>query len=366
MSDTTMREVVVPLQDRTYSVLIREGLIHQAGILIRERLCTSGRLPRIAVVTDDVVAPLYLDTVLASLRDAGFSAASLILPHGEGTKSLPFLQDVWSFLSGEHITRTDLILALGGGVIGDLTGFAAASWLRGVRFVQLPTSLLAQIDSSVGGKVAIDLKEGKNLVGAFHQPSLVLCDTSVLSTLTDHFWRDGLGEMVKYGCIGEPELFESLEALAGGGRERLMEGMTELVTTCVRHKARVVEQDEHDTGLRVTLNFGHTLAHAVETCQHYQGLSHGMAVAAGMAEITRLSESCHQTEKGTYARLCRLLEALRLPSSLPEIPKEDLLRAMGMDKKHDGSALKIVLLRRIGTCFVFPASTDYFSGIQTA
>ena len=256
------------------------------------------------------------------------------------------------------------MIALGGGVIGDLAGLAAATFLRGIRFIQVPTTLLAQVDSSVGGKVAVDLPQGKNLVGAFYQPEAVLCDPDTLRTLTDAFWRDGLGEVVKYGCIGDAPLFDLLEGCAPGGRETLMGRIDEILTHCIQAKADVVAQDERDTGLRMTLNFGHTVGHAVEACQHYQGLSHGEAVALGMAVITRLSEGRGMTEAGTSARLDALLEALCLPRALPDLPEDALIAAMGMDKKSAGSALRVIVLDRIGVCRIHETSADFFRGMK--
>ena len=354
-----MTTVEIRLPGRICPVHIGENLIRQTGSFV----ASLGRARKVLVVTDDNVAPLYLDTVLSSLTEAGLEAFSAVLPHGEGTKTLSSLEGLYHTLAGHGITRSDIVLALGGGVMGDLAGLAAATWLRGVRLVQVPTSLLAQVDSSVGGKVAVDLPEGKNLVGAFYQPDLVLCDPSVLSTLTPAFWADGLGEVVKYGCIMDPDLFDLLEKLAPGGRDALMGSMHDIVSACVRDKAKVVSEDERDTGARMILNFGHTVGHAIETCQGYAGLSHGCAVAAGMVAISTLSEKQGLTEQGTTERLVRLLETLHLPVTLPPIPLHDLTAAMGMDKKTFNSTLHLVVLDRIGSCRIHKASTDFFAGL---
>ena len=351
-----MNTLHVNLGERSYPIHIACGLIDQAGRWIREKLGACA----VAVVTDDNVAPLYLARVEAALDAAGVRHAAIVLPHGEKTKCLDSLSQLYAFFSENGITRRDAVVALGGGVIGDLAGLAAATWLRGVCFVQIPTTLLAQVDSSVGGKVAVDLPQGKNLVGAFWQPSLVLVDPDTLTTLTDEYWRDGLGEVVKYGCINDAELFTLLEKAAAGGRDGVMAEIDEILLRCIGAKAVVVEQDEHDTGLRMTLNFGHTLAHAVETIQHYEGLRHGEAVAAGMAAITRLSESRGMTESGTAARLIALEKALGLPSELPELPEESLLTAMGMDKKTMGKQLTVVLLERVGKCFLHRTTAAEF------
>ena len=354
-----MATISVPLGNRTYPVEIQSGLMDRVGDYAGKLLGGGAA----AIVTDDHVAPLYLRRVEASLDAAGVRHTSLVLPHGEGTKCLTALEKVYTFLCGSHITRTDGLIALGGGVIGDLAGLAAATYLRGIRFLQVPTTLLAQVDSSVGGKVAIDLPQGKNLVGAFYQPEAVLCDPDALNTLTDEFWRDGLGEVVKYGCIGDAPLFALLEHCAPGGRKALMGRIDEILTHCIQAKADVVEQDERDTGLRMTLNFGHTIGHAVEACQHYQGLSHGEAVALGMAVITRLSEARGMTQAGTATRLDALLEALALPRSLPALPEDALIAAMGMDKKSAGDALRVIVLDRIGACRIHNTTAAFFRGM---
>ncbi len=357
-----MPVITVPLQDRTYPIHIQRGLIDQAGTYLRDALGECA----LAVVTDDHVAPLYLDRLLASVRDVGLRACAVTLPHGEQTKCLARLTELYTFLCENHITRRDAVVALGGGVIGDLAGLAAATYLRGVRFAQVPTTLLSQVDSSVGGKVAVDLPQGKNLVGAFWQPSLVLCDPDALRTLTPEYWRDGLGEVVKYGCIGDETLFRLLEEAAPGGREGLMAHIDEILRRCIQQKADIVAQDEHDTGLRMILNFGHTIAHAVETCQHYEGLRHGEAVALGMAVITRMAEARGLTPAGTAARLDALLDALSLPRRLPPIPEGELIAAMGMDKKNAGQVLRVILPDGIGACRVHETTPMFFTGMSAS
>lgn len=356
-----LKTVCVALGERSYPIHIGEGLLSETGRYFREH-CPGAAAA--AVVTDDHVAPLYLQGVLRSLEAAGVRAVCVTLPHGERTKCLSRLSELYAFFAQSHITRTDAVIALGGGVIGDLAGLAAATWLRGVRFAQLPTTLLSQVDSSVGGKVAVDLPEGKNLVGAFWQPSFVLIDPGTLTTLTDHFWLDGLGEVVKYGAIGDETLFRLLEEAAPGGRDAVMERIPVILERCVRAKADLVAQDERDTGLRATLNFGHTVGHAIETLQHYEGLSHGQAVAAGMAVITRLSEGRGMTEPGTAERLIALERALGLPHVLPDLPEDTLIAAMAMDKKNTAGALTVILLDRIGSCRAVKTNDDFFRGMQ--
>jgi len=355
-----MPTITVSLGERAYPIHIEAGILDRIG----ERARTILGDCALAIVTDDNVAPLYLQRVEASLDAAGLRHSSIVLPHGEPTKCLAQLSRLYDFLCESRITRTDAIIALGGGVIGDLAGLAAATFLRGVRFIQVPTTLLAQVDSSVGGKVAVDLPQGKNLVGAFYQPAAVLCDPLTLNTLTDDYWRDGLGEVVKYGCINDAELFALLEACAPGGRAALMNSIDTILQHCIQAKAEVVTQDEHDTGLRMTLNFGHTIGHAVETCQHYDGLRHGEAVALGMSVMTRLTENRGMTAPGTAQRLDALLSALEMPMQLPSIPENDLLSAMGMDKKAAGKALRVIVLDRIGSCRIHTTDTSFFQGMQ--
>ena len=356
-----MPMITVPLGTRTYPIHIGNGLLDCLGAHVLEAL---GEIS-VAVVTDDNVAPLYLDRAVKSLESAGLRVCAITLPHGEATKCLDQLANLYTFLCENRITRKDAIVALGGGVIGDLTGLAAATFLRGTHFIQVPTTLLAQVDSSVGGKVAVDLPQGKNLVGAFYQPEFVLVDPDTLTTLTDEYWRDGLGEVVKYGCIGDAELFALLEECAPGGRAALMARIDDILLHCIQAKADVVAQDERDTGLRMTLNFGHTIAHAVETCQHYAGLRHGEAVALGMHVMTRLTEGKAMTVPGTADRLDALLRQLDMPMELPSIPEAELLAAMGMDKKSAGKTLRVIGIKAIGECYIHTTDTAFFTGMCT-
>ena len=354
-----MPMITVPLGERTYPIHIGSGMLDCLGTHVLEML---GEIA-VAVVTDDNVAPLYLQRAVTSLENAGLRVCTITLPHGETTKCLEQLANLYAFLCDSRITRKDAVVALGGGVIGDLAGLAAATFLRGVHFIQVPTTLLAQVDSSVGGKVAIDLPQGKNLVGAFYQPDFVLVDPDTLHTLTDAYWRDGLGEVVKYGCIGDADLFALLEECAPGGRAAMMAHIDQILRRCIQHKADVVAQDEKDTGLRMTLNFGHTIAHAVETCQHYEGLRHGEAVALGMHVLTRLSEEKGLTDAGTADRLDALLRALDMPMSLPALQRDDVLSAMLMDKKFSGQVFRIIVLNHIGKCYIHPTDVSFFDSM---
>ena len=359
-----MQTITVALGERSYPIHIASGILEKAG----EYIDGLGKVRKVFVISDDHVAPLYMQRLLVSLEAAHLDATTLVFPHGESTKCLDSLSLSYNALAQSGISRSDILIALGGGVIGDLAGLVAATWLRGIRFVQIPTTLLAQVDSSVGGKVAVDLPQGKNLVGAFHQPSLVLIDPDTLLTLTPEFWKDGLGEVVKYGCIMDEPLFALIEKQMQGrtaeeSRDALMSEIDTILAHCIQAKADVVEKDERDTGLRMILNFGHTLAHAIENEQHYTGFSHGCAVAAGMQVITEISEDKGITEKGTAARLLALLTALGLPSQAPDIPGDALRQAMQMDKKHLNSALNLIILDRIGACHVIQDAPSFFSSL---
>jgi len=266
---------------RPYEILIEHGILDNAGEYIRPLT----KAVRAVIISDTNVSPIYSERVKNSLEKSGFETSVFVFEAGESSKRLSTIEKMYTHLFEHNITRTDIIVALGGGVTGDMAGFAAATYLRGIDFVQIPTSLLAQVDSSVGGKTAVDLPAGKNLVGAFWQPILVLIDSDTLNTLPEKFFKDGLGEVVKYGCIRSKSLFERLE------NENAKDFIDDIIFECVSIKRDVVERDERDTGERAILNFGHTLGHALEKLNGYTNLTHGEAVAAGSAIITRISTS---------------------------------------------------------------------------
>ena len=328
---------------RPYDIVIGPGLLKEAG----ERSRRINRGVRVLLVSDSNVAPLYADTVAESYAAAGYRVTRFVFPAGEESKRLSTIAALYEQLAADGLTRADLIAALGGGVTGDMAGFAAATWLRGIDFVGLPTSLLAQVDSSVGGKTGVDIPQGKNLVGAFWPPRLVLADTDALSTLPADILSDGMAEVVKAACIKDAPFFHWLsrqDALSD-------ENLPETVSRAVDIKRRVVESDEREAGERRLLNFGHTLGHALETYYHYTGLTHGRAVALGMAAITAASERTGLTAPGTLDRLLPVLEAYGLPVSDPAAPA-DYLPAVAMDKKRTGAAIDLVLLRSIGDAFI--------------
>ncbi len=321
-----------------YTVRIGPGLLKNCGPLLR----TAVPPCRMAVITDSVVEELYLETVVTSLKAAGFAVCTYAFPAGEENKNLSTLSGILEFLAREHLTRTDCLIALGGGVAGDMAGFAAAVYLRGIRYVQMPTTLLAAVDSSVGGKTAIDLEAGKNLAGAFLQPAAVLCDTDCLKTLPQAVFAGGAAEAVKTGVLCGESLFALCEK---GGLETNLE---EVIARCVAYKAGVVERDEKEQGERKLLNLGHTVGHAIEKCSGYS-IPHGQAVAAGLAIMARAAEGLNWSGGPVAARICACLEKQGLPTST-EFSAKALEEAALADKKRSGDSITIVVPKRIGAC----------------
>lgn len=337
-----MKEIQVALGEKSYWIKIAAGLLAAAGDEIRRVLPQT---EKIAVITDSNVAPLYGERLRKSLEMAGFSVTVREFPAGEESKNLAVLGRLYEGLAAAGLTRSDAIVALGGGVTGDMAGLAAATYLRGIAFIQIPTSLLAAVDSSVGGKVAVDLPQGKNLVGAFYQPRLVLIDPELLYSLPPRFLHDGLAEVIKYGCIRNTGLFTRLEQLPGDAA--LLAQAEAIIATCCTIKARIVEQDEFDTGERMLLNFGHTLGHAVEKAFHYDTYSHGEAVGLGMVLLTSQAEKLGLTDPGTAAKIAALLQKFSLPVEIT-LPREEFIKTIALDKKKRGSQLILVLIKDIG------------------
>lgn len=332
-----MRSVTVKTS-ATYEVLIGSGLLQKAGEAVKKVISPC----KAAIVTDSTVVHLYEETVRKSLTEAGFSVCTFVFPAGEASKNIHTLSHLLEFLAKEEMTRTDMIVALGGGVTGDLAGFGAAVYLRGIPFVQIPTTFLAAIDSSVGGKTAVDLEAGKNLAGAFYQPKLVLCDTDVLQTLPEVVFADGIAEALKYGVLGDAALFEKI---AGGDFRQDLE---EIIETCVSMKRDVVEEDEFDTGKRQLLNLGHTFGHAIEQKSHFQ-MTHGHAVAIGMHLIAKAAEAKGIAEKGTAAAIAKALEQNQLPKETTFSPAE-VAEGTLRDKKRRGGTISFVFPKKIGDC----------------
>lgn len=339
-----MTKLCVDLSDKSLSeIYIENGLLSKVGELTKTVL--KGK--KIALISDTNVYPLYGDNIKTQLENEGYKVFTYIFKAGEASKNTSELIKIVEFMAENELTREDGAVALGGGVCGDMVGFAASVFLRGIKFVQIPTSLLAQVDSSVGGKTAVDLPQGKNLCGAFHQPSLVIIDPDVLKTLSPHFFSDGMGEVIKYGCIKSASLFEKLES------GNVMDNLTEIITECVSIKRQVVENDEKEHGERALLNFGHTCGHAIEKLWNFETVSHGEAVAIGMVMITRAGENLGITEKGTTDRLIKVLEKNDLKISDTHTDKE-IISAMNGDKKRTGTGIKFVMINKIGSSFINP------------
>ena len=341
-----MRNVHIDLGSKSYDIEIERGLLHNVGGRIKSLL---PKTEKIAVITDSNVGPLYAAVLQESLEKEGVAGPVLSFTAGEESKNLQTLGTLYNGLAEAGLTRSDAVIALGGGVTGDMGGLAAATFLRGVAFIQIPTSLLAMVDSSVGGKVAVDLPSGKNLVGAFYQPKAVYIDPDLLQTLPVRYLHDGLAEVIKYGCIRDKDLFAVLEKIQNDAE--LLAHVDEIIEICCNIKARIVENDEFDTGERMLLNFGHTLGHAVEKTFHFDKYSHGEGVGIGMVLLTQQSEKLGFTEPGTSDRLAVLLQKFQLPVDV-QMRKEDFLQAIALDKKKRGSSLTLILLKRIGESFL--------------
>ena len=353
-----MRNVHVELGSKSYDIVIDRGLLPRVGSRIKTLL---PKTEKIAVITDSNVGPLYASLLQESLENAGFSVVMLTFTAGEASKNLQTLGTLYDGLATAGLTRSDALIALGGGVTGDMGGLAAATFLRGISFIQIPTSLLATVDSSVGGKVAVDLSGGKNLVGAFYQPKAVFIDPDLLKTLPVRYLHDGLAEVIKYGCIMDKELFMMLEKIHSD--EELLTHVDEIIEICCNIKARIVEHDEFDTGERMLLNFGHTLGHAVEKTFCFDRYSHGEGVGIGMVLLTRQSEELGLTVRGTADRIAALLQKFQLPITV-DMRRDDFLQAIALDKKKRGSHLTLILLKEIGNSFLqnvsFRELTRYF------
>ncbi|MBW8815757.1 MAG: 3-dehydroquinate synthase [Caulobacterales bacterium] len=348
------RTIPVGLGERAYDVVVGEGLIDAAGRLMAP-FVNRGRT---AVVSDETVWGLHGARLTAALAQAGIEAQPVIVPPGEQTKSFAGLEDVCDRLLALELDRGDIVTAFGGGVVGDLAGFAAAIYKRGVDFVQIPTTLLAQVDSSVGGKTAIDTPRGKNLVGAFHQPRLVLADLSVLATLPEREMRAGYAEVIKYGLLGDRDFFEWLEAHGAAVLAREPQALAHAVARSVEMKAEIVAEDEREQGRRALLNLGHTFAHALEAETGYgAALLHGEAVGAGMALAFRFSADQGLANGQDAERATRAIAASGLATALAETPghpfaADRLVAHMGQDKKAEGGRLTFILARALGDAFV--------------
>ncbi len=335
-----MKKLTVNTPSNTYDILIERGLLDKCDQFITPMLCGK----RVLIVTDSNVCKLYLNKVKNALLKRGFLVSTHIFSAGEQQKHLDTVSEIYETLSENEFTRKDCIIALGGGVCGDISGFAAATYMRGIGFIQIPTTLLSQVDSSVGGKTGVDTKYGKNLVGAFYQPKLVLIDPNTLDTLSDHYFADGMGEVIKYGCIYSEELFEFLE------KNDIKENIEEIILECLKIKADVVSKDEKESGLRMILNFGHTTGHAIEKLSDFS-LSHGECVAKGMMLITLASEKLGLTQQGCVFKIARLCQKCGLDTDI-NFRISDIADSAKNDKKGEDKKLNVVLIDKIGHSFI--------------
>lgn len=331
----------VELPQNSYDIIIEKNILKRIDIEIKEIF--SGE--KIFILTDENVDKYYGEKVYSILEKAGYNVKKMVVEAGEKSKSFSSLQNIYNELLDFKFTRTDLIITLGGGVIGDLGGFVASTFLRGVAFVQVPTSLLAQVDSSVGGKVGVDLERGKNLVGSFYQPKRVIIDPMVLESLEDRFFYDGMAEVIKYGCIKDKELFFNL--LSYKNKSEVMKNIEYIIYTCCKIKKEVVENDEKDTGERMILNFGHTIGHGIEQYYNYEKYTHGEGVAIGMYEITRLGEKLGETEEKSADLIREILIKYKLPYKL-DVEMEELKESISLDKKKFGKKLNLIFISEIG------------------
>lgn len=344
-------DLKVNLGKDSYKIYIKQGLLDHILEYI-EPLCKG---KQVMIISDDQVYSHYGQKLTQQLSQC-YCVGQVVIPHGEQSKRFDILPDIYHQLLAFHLTRSDAIIALGGGVIGDLAGFVASTFLRGVQFIQIPTSLLAQVDSSVGGKVAVDLPEGKNLVGAFKHPGAVFIDPLTLKTLDQRYINDGMGEVIKYGCIFDQSLFQQL--LSYTSFDDLYQDIDEIIYRCVDLKRIVVEKDLLDFGDRLALNFGHTLGHAIEQYYHYEKYSHGEAISIGMVQLSLIAEKKGLTQKGTADQIKKALDLYHLPY-IAHIPTEELKKAMALDKKNINQKLSFVLLKEIGDCFIYPSDLSF-------
>lgn len=345
-----MRSLRVSIPGKEYDILIEKNLRKDFSKYIKEVFAGN----RIVVITDTNIEAIYCNELKEQLELANYEVKFIAIKAGEKSKNFSSLLPIYNELLDFRLTRSDLIIAFGGGVVGDLAGFVASTFLRGIDFIQIPTSLLAQVDSSVGGKVAVDLDRGKNLVGSFYHPKRVLIDTDILNTLDEKYFNDGLGEVIKYGLIKDKDLFSKLESFKD--KKELKENIDEIIFSCCDIKRQVVENDEKDKGKRMLLNFGHTLGHAIENFYNYETFSHGEAVGIGMYQISLISEKIGLTNKGVAFKIKSILEKYNLPVSA-DVENNKLIEAIRLDKKNINDSLNIILLKDIGESFIY--KTDY-------
>ncbi|MEI6128024.1 MAG: 3-dehydroquinate synthase [Pseudomonadota bacterium] len=339
-----MESVRVELGDRSYEIIINEGVLSNSGHII-------SALPiqkKIAVITNSTIAPLYLSALRASLENASFEVSEIIIPDGEEHKNLAQMEKIYNALLALNSDRNSPVIALGGGVVGDMTGFAAATFLRGVPFIQIPTTLLSQVDSSVGGKTGVNLPGGKNMVGAFYQPRIVIIDPEVLTTLPERELMAGMAEIIKYAVIRDKNFFSYLYENVDSALHLHLSTISNIIKTCCAIKADITTKDETEKGIRTSLNFGHTIGHAIETLTHYREYTHGEAVAIGMAAAAKLSSFLGYSSDAEYQQVKALITMYGLPTQLPLFSLDEYITSMLKDKKKTGDSIQMVLMQEIG------------------
>ncbi|MEN9227589.1 MAG: 3-dehydroquinate synthase [Gloeomargarita sp. GMQP_bins_120] len=341
------RTITVTLGERSYPIAIASGLLHRTG----QWLAQMGLKGKVLVVSNPTVFRAYGGAVIQALQTAGFDAQSCLLPAGERYKTLRTVERIYQQCAQHRLERQSTLVALGGGVIGDMAGFAAATWLRGINLVQIPTTLLAMVDAAIGGKTGVNHPMGKNLIGAFYQPKMVMVDPQVLQTLPPREYRSGMAEVIKYGVIGDPQLFTLLEAQPRLSHYRYLapETLTQILYFSCQAKATIVSQDERESGLRALLNYGHTIGHGIETVTHYRRYTHGEAVALGMIAAGDMAVQLGWWSETEYMRQKELIAKVKLPTKLaPDVDLEAIQNALHWDKKVQGGRLRFVLPRAIG------------------
>lgn len=335
-------QLQINLPNHQYEIMIKKKALNEIGPVIQKLWQNK----KIAIITDETVSQLYLKKITQQLEAAGFSVVNQIIPAGEASKSLSTANQLYDFLATENFTRSDGLIALGGGVIGDLTGFVASTFMRGLAFIQIPTSLLAQVDASIGGKTAVNSAKAKNMIGTFYQPDLVVIDPLTLESMEPVQIQEGLAEVIKAGAIADLSLWQALEKL--GDTNDFLQHSEEIIEKALTVKKKVVEEDVFDNGQRLLLNFGHTVGHGIENTAGYGKISHGAAVAIGMVQITKISERAGETASGTTEKLKELLAKFNLPISYQPWNQAEIYQAISHDKKARGAAINLILLNEIG------------------
>ncbi len=340
-----MKKVIVNAGGKTYEIHIESGLFNKLSDIFHEKY--SGK--KLALVADSNVFQLYGRFFVKKLEQKGFFVTPIVFDAGEKSKNLVTLNTIYDSLADNAFTRSDIVVALGGGVTGDMAGLAAATFLRGMGYIQVPSTLLAMVDSSIGGKVAVDLPQGKNLIGAFYQPSAVYTDPNLLESLSDRYFSDGMAELLKHGFIKDFRLYEQLVNDDNVyDRESISKNLDDYIFSSCSIKRNVVEEDEQDNGIRQLLNFGHTIGHAIEKVQNYCGLSHGEAISIGMVVVTKLTERMGLTKQGESEKIAKALKRYNLPTKWPEANTQEVVSAISLDKKNRSGKITIAYIEEIG------------------